>query len=109
MLLTPAAAAAAAAAVTIRGGRIVSVSDQVPTSSRYPITYYGSAVISPGVIDVHVHMNEPGREDWEGEQCHLPVTWVGEGVERIRRGRAHFHPRCSLLMGNATVVLKMSH
>ena len=29
---------------------------------------YGYAVISPGVIDVHVHMNEPGREDWEGEQ-----------------------------------------
>jgi imidazolonepropionase-like amidohydrolase len=64
-----AAAAPAAAAVTIRGGQIVSVSDQVPSSSRYPITYYGSAVIAPGVIDVHVHMNEPGREDWEGEQC----------------------------------------
>lgn len=26
----------------------------------------GSLVISPGVIDVHVHLNEPGRRDWEG-------------------------------------------
>ncbi|EFN54312.1 hypothetical protein CHLNCDRAFT_31701 [Chlorella variabilis] len=27
---------------------------------------YGDAVVSPGMIDVHVHMNEPGREEWEG-------------------------------------------
>jgi allantoinase len=27
---------------------------------------YGSAVVGPGLIDAHVHMNEPGREDWEG-------------------------------------------
>jgi allantoinase len=26
----------------------------------------GSLVVSPGVIDVHVHMNEPGRLNWEG-------------------------------------------
>ncbi len=26
----------------------------------------GDAVIMPGVIDVHVHINEPGRTDWEG-------------------------------------------
>lgn len=27
---------------------------------------YGNAVIMPGVIDVHVHINEPGRTEWEG-------------------------------------------
>ncbi|BCM93905.1 allantoinase [Abditibacteriota bacterium] len=27
---------------------------------------FGDAVISPGVIDAHVHINEPGRADWEG-------------------------------------------
>jgi allantoinase len=27
---------------------------------------FGNAVIMPGVIDVHVHINEPGRTDWEG-------------------------------------------
>lgn len=32
---------------------------------------YGSAIISPGVIDVHVHMNEPGRVEWEGEPLAL--------------------------------------
>jgi allantoinase len=24
------------------------------------------AVVMPGVIDVHVHVNEPGRTSWEG-------------------------------------------
>ncbi|MGV3696610.1 allantoinase AllB [Flavobacterium sp.] len=27
---------------------------------------FGDAVILPGVIDVHVHVNEPGRTEWEG-------------------------------------------
>lgn len=27
---------------------------------------FGSLVIMPGVIDVHVHINEPGRTEWEG-------------------------------------------
>jgi hypothetical protein len=64
----PAVACAACVAVTIRGGSLVSVSETVPRHARYPVIDYGYAVISPGVIDVHVHMNEPGREDWEGEQ-----------------------------------------
>ena len=28
---------------------------------------YGDLIISPGLIDTHVHFNEPGREHWEGE------------------------------------------
>lgn len=27
---------------------------------------YGDAVMSPGLVDMHVHMDEPGREHWEG-------------------------------------------
>jgi allantoinase len=54
--------------VTIRGGEIYDVSDKVPANNRYPVIDYQYAVISPGVIDVHVHMNEPGREHWEGKQ-----------------------------------------
>src|SRR6186713_2697009 len=26
----------------------------------------GNAVLMPGVIDAHVHINEPGRTEWEG-------------------------------------------
>jgi allantoinase len=32
----------------------------------YPILDYGYSAVSPGVIDVHAHLNEPGREEWEG-------------------------------------------
>lgn len=27
---------------------------------------YGNLVIMPGLVDTHVHINEPGRTDWEG-------------------------------------------
>ena len=27
---------------------------------------YGNMIIMPGVIDAHVHINEPGRTEWEG-------------------------------------------
>jgi len=27
---------------------------------------YGDLVIMPGLVDTHVHINEPGRTDWEG-------------------------------------------
>ncbi|XP_061375561.1 allantoinase isoform X2 [Gastrolobium bilobum] len=27
---------------------------------------YGEAVVMPGLIDVHVHLDEPGRTEWEG-------------------------------------------
>ena len=27
---------------------------------------YGDLVVSPGLVDVHVHLNEPGRVEWEG-------------------------------------------
>ena len=26
----------------------------------------GDLVVSPGIVDTHVHVNEPGRTEWEG-------------------------------------------
>lgn len=31
-----------------------------------PVEDLGDLVVMPGLIDPHVHINEPGREDWEG-------------------------------------------
>lgn len=64
-------------AITIRGGKIVDVSDKVPAKPRYPVLDYKYAVISPGVIDVHVHMNEPGREHWEGMETGTAAAAAG--------------------------------
>jgi allantoinase len=54
------------AAIHIAGGRIVAVAafDQVPDGAR--VVEAGDAVIFPGLVDTHVHVNDPGRADWEG-------------------------------------------
>ncbi|MES2411633.1 MAG: allantoinase AllB [Bacteroidota bacterium] len=38
---------------------------------------YGNAVIMPGVIDVHVHINEPGRTEWEGFETATQAAAAG--------------------------------
>ncbi len=42
---------------------IVSIND-IPKNCRH--SNYGDLVIMPGLVDTHVHINEPGRTDWEG-------------------------------------------
>jgi allantoinase len=52
------------ASVHIDAGRITHVDE-----SRAPgpdIVDCGDLVISPGLVDTHVHVNEPGRTEWEG-------------------------------------------
>ena len=43
---------------------------------------YGDAVIMPGVIDAHVHINEPGRTEWEGFETATLAAAAG-GVTTI--------------------------
>ncbi len=38
---------------------------------------FGNAVIMPGVIDVHVHINEPGRTEWEGFETGTQAAAAG--------------------------------
>jgi len=55
-----------AAAVLIEGERIHAVAPigEIPAGAeRHDV---GDAAILPGLVDSHVHMNEPGRTDWEG-------------------------------------------
>jgi allantoinase len=55
-----------AASIHIAGGRIARVSsfDDAPVDAQ--ILEAGDSVVMPGVIDTHVHVNEPGRTEWEG-------------------------------------------
>jgi len=55
------------AAILVEGERIQSVvsSDQIPAGG-YKIHDFGEAAILPGLVDSHVHINEPGRTEWEG-------------------------------------------
>lgn len=38
---------------------------------------FGDSVVMPGVIDVHVHINEPGRTDWEGFETATQAAAAG--------------------------------
>jgi allantoinase len=55
------------AAILVEGEHIQGIvpRDQVP-AQRYEINDFGNAAILPGLVDSHVHINEPGRSDWEG-------------------------------------------
>jgi allantoinase len=54
-------------AVGITGERITSVSayDDPPVADR-TVTLDDDEVLLPGLVDTHVHVNEPGRTEWEG-------------------------------------------
>jgi allantoinase len=55
------------ASVAIGAGRIQSIG---PREARFdpvvPLVDVGDLVVMPGLVDTHVHVNEPGRTAWEG-------------------------------------------
>ncbi len=55
-----------AAAIHVAGGRITQVTafEEVPRGAH--LVEAGDALVFPGLVDTHVHVNEPGRTDWEG-------------------------------------------
>jgi allantoinase len=66
-----------AASVHIRGGKIARVAawDDVPAGAALD-DYDGLAVL-PGIVDTHVHLNEPGRTEWEGFATATAAAAVG--------------------------------
>ncbi|MDT4948341.1 MAG: allantoinase [Pseudonocardiales bacterium] len=54
-----------ACSLVIRDGVIVEVSDRAPAGIAEVIVP-DDQVVLPGLVDSHVHVNEPGRTEWEG-------------------------------------------
>jgi allantoinase len=54
------------AAIHIRAGSIIGVLDFEAVPAGCPLDDAGDAAVMPGVVDTHVHVNEPGRTEWEG-------------------------------------------
>lgn len=68
------------ATIHIRDGRIDRISDYDDVS--FPFEDFGDLVLMPGVVDSHVHVNEPGRTEWEGFETATRAAAAG-GVTTI--------------------------
>ncbi|MGZ0149517.1 allantoinase AllB [Kribbella sp. WER1] len=56
-----------AAAVGVRDGRIVAISPyDADLDAATDLRLADDEVLLPGLVDSHVHVNDPGRTDWEG-------------------------------------------
>ena len=69
------------AAVCVSDGRIVKIAafDEV-ISAKKDITITGALI--PGLVDTHVHINEPGRTQWEGFESATKAAAAG-GVTTV--------------------------
>jgi allantoinase len=54
------------ASVHIARGKIVAVAEHGDAPQGVPLVDAGDLAVSPGIVDAHVHVNEPGRTEWEG-------------------------------------------
>jgi allantoinase len=58
-----------ACVVAVRDGRIAAVLEGgrgVSVAARETVRLADGEVLLPGLVDTHVHINEPGRTEWEG-------------------------------------------
>jgi len=67
------------ASIHIHGGVIERVSDFDDGAAGED---YGDLTLMPGIIDSHVHVNEPGRTEWEGFETATHAAAAG-GVTTI--------------------------
>ena len=71
------------ATIIVNNGRIVAIGDHTTTSmTGATLIDAHSMVVMPGIVDTHVHVNEPGRTDWEGFQTATQAASAG-GVTTI--------------------------
>ena len=67
------------ATIHIRDGVIERVGD---FDDAAEVDDYGELTLMPGIVDSHVHVNEPGRTEWEGFETATRAAAAG-GVTTI--------------------------
>jgi allantoinase len=70
------------ASVHIADGKIAQIGKWNDVDARAELTDAGDAVVMPGIVDAHVHVNEPGRTEWEGFKTATRAAAAG-GVTTI--------------------------
>jgi allantoinase len=95
------------ATIHVKDGRITAVGAHHDRPSGSPELDVGALVVLPGLVDTHVHINDPGRADWEGFESatraaaaggvttlvdmplnSIPATTSVEGLEAKQRAAA---------------------
>ena len=72
-----------ARSIGIRDGRIVAIEPlDAPLEARRTIELGEDVVLMPGLVDTHVHINEPGRTEWEGFETATRAAAAG-GVTTV--------------------------
>ncbi len=68
--------------ILVRDGRITEILPFAAAPAGIPRIDAADALIMPGVIDTHVHINDPGRADWEGFETGTRAAAAG-GITTI--------------------------
>jgi allantoinase len=112
------------ATIVVDGSSIAAVEDPGPADFEY-----GELVIMPGLVDSHVHVNEPGRTEWEGFESatdaaaaggittivdmplnSLPATTTRDALaakRAVARGRVNVELWGGIVPGNGSELLPM--
>ncbi len=69
-------------AVLVEDGRIAAILSRQELPTTVPVYDAGTLAVLPGIVDTHVHVNEPGRTDWEGYETATRAAAAG-GITTI--------------------------
>jgi allantoinase len=70
------------ASIHIKDGKIERIGEWDEVPADVPVSDAGDSVVMPGNVDAHVHVNEPGRTEWEGYETATRAAAAG-GVTAI--------------------------
>jgi allantoinase len=70
------------ASFCVRKGRIVAVGGHEATVAGTRVLDAGKDAVLPGLVDTHVHVNQPGRTEWEGYRSATEAAAAG-GITTI--------------------------
>lgn len=70
------------AAIHVRDGRIAGIAKPNELGAGLIVHDVGDAVVMAGLVDTHVHVNDPGRSEWEGFETATRAAAAG-GVTTV--------------------------
>jgi allantoinase len=70
------------ASVQIANGRIATIAAYADVPANVRLLDAGARMLLPGLVDTHVHINDPGRAEWEGFE-HATKSAAAGGVTTL--------------------------